>query len=282
MKFRAKSNGSHRRGYLLVMTVFVLAIAGLFLVSISSLSVERSLEAIKARRDVRLKWASSSCKRLALGTAKQLIESNDGVQAYAGLKLAEANIEIWVADESAKLNLNFVASNASDAEIKSTLREWAAGELELDLSPLHEDSQDFKNDAFESWGQVFRQNDAEANYPELVIRETRELTLWGKRLNLDAASPEVVYATVEALASESVANRFVNSLDEIAEGGLDAVISNSAATQEQRRRLKESLSTSPQCYSVWMRVVQPNRVHWSLTVRGKLAASIWRTYNFTW
>lgn len=274
---------SNRQGYVLVMSVFVLAIVGLLLTSIASHSLNLATEAAIAKRSLQDKWAIASCQKYGIENARRLLDDGEPLAVSAStIRLNGSQIDIVLADESAKLDVNVLYNNTNEAKTRSVVRDLSdSNELVPRIRPLDQDYRDARNDPFEAWGQVFRCHEYVEDFPYKLFEATQRLTCWSKRLNYRSASKEVLQESIKAIAGGATAQRLTRKLKENSDSPTSELI-GSVADGRNREKLTRLLTNRSTSQSVWIRMRRGESVSSTLTVNEQLTGSINRIYSFSW
>jgi type II secretory pathway component PulK len=124
---------SRHRGYVLILTMGLLVLASTLLVGVGRASVNHALAARTAADELQRRWAIASCRTLVLPTIEQILRTQETqrkqptASARTTIRLGGLALELTVADEQAKANVNqlLVRENISDAQTR--LREALVG-----------------------------------------------------------------------------------------------------------------------------------------------------------
>ncbi|MEQ1905319.1 MAG: hypothetical protein ABL888_14110 [Pirellulaceae bacterium] len=269
----------HRRGYILVTTVLLIAIAGLLLAGVARRSLMAALDVKQAQDELQIRWGEASCQRLVFRRApfilKKQVESkslkpkrrDEGEEIpsvevpiprrAAAIELGGIEFQLQIADEQAKANLNRVLVERSDEAAIEIMRTLAASSdlpsiffrknKNFDLSP--------RKAAFESWGQVFESTDTNSVLLAEQLRlSTQRLTLWGPdgKLHFAAADDETLAEIAKLAISPAEAGKLVEMRAKSPDA-LSAQFLNSLGLNAKKRTKLESLLTdSSRCYSLWI------------------------------
>ena len=274
-----------RRGFILVTTLFVLAIVGVLLTQLARYSVNEATESILVRRELERKWTMASCQRYVLGNASRFLRSESEqplANANSTLVLGEQQYDFFVADESAKLDLNFALGNTTELRLQKVVKDFADVRSNVKLSPLAKEHQNIRNDAFESWGQVFKFSLEEQEPSSKVFLATQKLTCWSRQLNIKSADPKVFEIALKFVVSAADARRILEDIQESGVSRLNAIVEKNVGDQQKKRTLLNYLKTNSISHSVWIRAKSPYDTKTTLTVREGYTQDIKRTYNFSW
>ena len=188
------------RGYILPMTLALVAIAALVLARVCREHMRRSLRAARDTDELQRRWGMLSCQATYLRQAEAILESSELAAGRAtaavqtGVNLGGQQFELRFADDSAKLNLNAVYRRSDIASVERLARDGArrsGTSLAVHLRPMNRGAKSAADEdpppAFGSFGQIFD----ESGIPSAAAIElaTRDVTCWGDgKLNWRRAS----------------------------------------------------------------------------------------------
>ncbi len=213
-----------QRGFVLLMALVLVLVAGVSLAGIAGRSMSSALQARSGVEELQRRWAAMSLRTTLAGQLEDVLqqaERGDALLAEAREKqkfegvptaerrfmvtLAEQNYELIVTDEQAKLNVNQLLEGNSSARLTSWLRKVRqrsrVGEVEavtIRVRPMAEGlagGESFKGLArLGAYGQLF----AEASPGDLIGDEkgrglVSDITCWGNgAVNARRATRRVV------------------------------------------------------------------------------------------
>ena len=129
--------GHHRRpggrrrqsGYVLLLTLLILALAGTVTAGVCRASFARAARSVRAEQDLQRRWGAASCSRAYLPRAERVIAAAEAAQRRA-LPAVRARVvlngqafDLWFADETAKLNANLLVHRRGKAEAEAVIKE---------------------------------------------------------------------------------------------------------------------------------------------------------------
>jgi hypothetical protein len=269
---------SRRRGYVLLIVLLVLAIAGAVLAGVCRMSLERALFAERAQADLQRRWGVVTCQSV-------LLPKTEGALLAAGTPSSEARRDLHLGgqlfslvfgDEQAKANVNMLFRDGGLAGAERRVREVAAySYLRIELRPLP-DVADFPGTrakpgagarggeaadpaelprVFEAFGQVFvgaRPADlVEAHGSATAVTAT--LTCWGDgSLSFRRASPEAVRAVCAAYVSSAEISRLLDlrAKDQTAESS--DLLDRLKLSEKSRDALDQLIVDDSSCRSLWI------------------------------
>jgi hypothetical protein len=246
---------------------------------------------------MKLRWGTLSCQRAVLesrhGLLRVVDEHDKGSslsprfvsRSVVPLELDGREYLVILSDESARADLNVLMEVATQLQVEELARRFLDRmELVVELKPLIADQIEFSPvfPALQSWDQVLKTNQGQFLSPDQILRETKDLTLWGGKLNIQSASDEVLRETIKLAAGAIVAERLVSLRESERELSLETLIQRLSLTENQRNRLNRVLSNQSSAQSVGVISVDGNRIQYSLLIRKVFAGSVVRFYSFTW
>lgn len=291
-----KRRRRQRKGYVLVMTLLIIAMVAILTVGLARFSMNKAVDSIAAESDLQTRWGTTSCQRFALANARKILNpqvwddeseewSSEPVRSSnVSIRLTDQVFQVVLADESAKLDLNFVAEFASQEKTKELVRKFAKAEnVTIRLRPLSKQKQRGPTEhQFGCWGQVFESDVQPDIFPGDILIATEDLTCWSQKLNYRNASDEVLFETCKLAAGASIARRVVQERGSNEQTGLDDMMSSIGASERQKQALRVALAEQSRAQSIWVRAVANGQPRYSLIVRERFTSSLSRIYSFAW
>jgi type II secretory pathway pseudopilin PulG len=281
-----------RQGFVLLMTLFVLAIVGLLLISLANHSMVAATDAVSLRKETEQKWAQASCQRFVLNNLDNLLsqEGEDGkriplAQAQLGFVLNDTAFDILVEDESSKLGVNFLFENAGRMKASQIIREYTSTDSKLivDLSPQESEDTTVVNDVFEGWGQVFSIPSTKARESSsLIFNATRELTCWSKRINIKTAEDHVLRDAVELVAGGGIASQLIDARSSNPSSSLSEMIQATGASERQIQELGGILSDRSWCQSITIQSRGSSYNRTTQIFRKYYTPTVYRIQSYRW
>lgn len=270
----------------MVMTLILLALAATLLAGTASHSMRSASEAMQTHRDLQRRWAAISARRTLLDRAGELFseldtQTNEFDQRSdftVITKLGEFDLEVLVADEDAKLNLNSVYRNTETGKVAVIAERFAFKNenpgVEVRLLPQLGAQDNDSLSAFETWQQVFRHADGGIASPVALKRATRRITCWGSgRVSVARASDDVLREACNCVTASVVGNRLVQERRRLAEPTLAALLEEVELRPEQRAAMSRILSDQSSCYSAWIMTRSGKRSWTELHIVGASGSS---------
>ena len=194
------TTNSTRGGYVLVMTLGLLALAAIASVGLARHSLRLVAAAQQADDDLQHRWGTFSIRYVLLDRAAAILAAQvppdqadlppwpKPARVTVSFALGDQTFAVTLADEDAKADLNTIyARDKSNtlAAIRRLTRDAATSAVQVRLVPENN-----SRAAFRSWGQVFdlAAMPAENNTAAVVAAASRDLTCWGTgKMNLRTA-----------------------------------------------------------------------------------------------
>ena len=272
-----------QHGYVLLLTLVMVALVAAGTVGLTRLSLASATEAKRSEASLQRRWASISCRRVLLEQAPTLMEkrweeaiepedaSEDTGVTPASIdradfrlmrdqvRLGEYVIDIRLADEQAKANVNTLLEQLEQDEAEREVEALigASGHrLAVDLQPTTTSSKQKDAQEASHLGRVFPGFRPDA----VFIQPTEELpvdaiTCWGDgRLRLSLASDTALRSLLTEHMDASRLDQLLELRNERPDITVDQAMramSQGASQSSTARRLFTDTST---CYSMWLTI----------------------------
>ena len=271
----------HPRGYVLLLTLLLLAIAAAALAGVCRAGLQQAVQASRAQDDLQRRWGALSCRTALLPKAPAVFDASPAGAASAEtvihVDLGGQSLSLTFGDEQAKASVNLLHATGQHAGATRAVREivraaGTAARVELrpmtpeepaePVEPTERDEADGMyadldvQPLLASWSQVFPR----ATPDELLRRRgtlpsvTANLTCWGDGLlNVRRASREALVHVCDrvltpAQVSKLIAAREKDPAEFDVWEALDALeLPEGRASDAQRLLTDEST-----CYSLWI------------------------------
>ncbi|HUY31655.1 MAG TPA: hypothetical protein VMV69_02670 [Pirellulales bacterium] len=273
-RLRARPRGgrfaARRRGYVLLMALGTVALAGFLLAGVARHSLLAALTALDAREDLQRRWGAVSCRHAFLDQAETILASlepdgpnrgvsNACVALRVRLALGGQTFDLRLADENAKVNLNTVLACRGKEQLLRVCRDLPApaGALRAELGGALTDAGRDGRRALESWGQVFALagKNGDAIAPAMVAEATLGVTCWGDgRLNIRIATDDRVNAVARLVASANAARELVNTRRRHPAWKLADWLRSLTLGPRERERFARLFTEQTGCHSLWLHV----------------------------
>lgn len=286
-----------RRGYVLVLVLFVIALAAAALAGVSRMSMARSMEASRAEADLQRRWAVVSCRSVLLPKAEAVLvkAGAQGSSVRRDLVLNGERITLIFGDEQAKANVNYLYAEQDLAGADRAVRglvQSTGGILSVELRPIPgrrgakdsiADQDPDQPPAFESFGQVFR------NAPPSLLTSARGagatqavadlLTCWGDgSLNLRRAPAEAVRTVCAAHLPAGQISRLLDVRAKNPDLDASAILDQFELSERTRETLDDLLIDDSSCHSLWIITHTRNRNWYDLAISGGTGDNVQLTW----
>ena len=130
---RAASIHSRRRGYVLLATLGLLVLCATLLVSLSRLAIDHALRSRLAEDELQRRWGAHSCVTTVLANGESFLREAESRQKHpvASLKfevrLGKHTFDLLLADEQAKVNVNFLLDATDRPTAENRIRQSLTG-----------------------------------------------------------------------------------------------------------------------------------------------------------
>jgi hypothetical protein len=277
---------SRHKGFVLVMVLVLLAVAAAALAEICRASLRNSLAASREAEELQRRWGVISCEATVLPHAEILLQQAEAVRRHPvaamdlEIELGGQDFSMHVADEQAKLNLNFLYQTRGRTSAESAARVAArrpATHLRVDLQPLD------GAQPLVSLGQVFASTGAELSPPD-VQAAAADVTCWGDgKLNWRRASATAIAGQFQSLGIAAqkrlIALQSVNPPLELAKIMDDPQIAQGG----QKDLLAKLVAEQSTCHSIWViGHAQSGPPSYDLAVLDQTGNGPARTMRFSW
>lgn len=268
VKVRDRMNARRRSGFVLVMTLLLIAISAVMLVGLSRQSLMLAMEAVEAQDSLQQRWAAVSFQEHLLKRAADLFGEQDRQFRESGvdgpspwfiegeISLGGQSFQLILGDEDAKVNLNTCYRRQDRQQLASMVRAISkhSSPSDVRLRPYrvsHGDENVLP--AFDSWGQVFSLDLETGIPPTTLARITQEMTCWGSgRLNIVRASDKSLEQVCRMEVTGSTIQRIRELRRNMDSVRLDKLFSQLLLRESELEALREILADQSTCYSLWV------------------------------
>ena len=307
---------TRHRGYVLLLTLLLLAIAAAALAGVCRLSLEKSVRAARAQEDLQRRWGVLSCRTALLPKAPLVFASPShaggrGTRAEATMtfSLGGQPLTLVFGDEQAKANVNLLnvlhGGASTDRAVRQFTQAAGATSLPVRLRPMPlapdesesvapETPADADPDAlpdfsvepvFEGWSQVFRNAG-----PEDLIRRrgplpavTSDLTCWGDGLvNVRRASREAIAAACGKWLRPAEVAKLVAAREKDPDFDVWETLDALEMPEARREAADRLLTEESTCFSLWIVTKTGGREWYDLAVADVTAAGASGVQVFSW
>lgn len=285
-----------RTGFILVVTLVMIAIAGILLTGICRHSLAMSLAVHQMTERLQKRWGMASCQRAAFRLAEEVLmetrireDGSRDVQPLATtslvMNLGGVDFDLLLADDQAKVNVNLLDANLDRETTTRTLESLAAGaDVEVQLRPLVGDNIGADGLPYKRWEQVFSPRQLSLiDFPDHLVWASRNVTCWsaGSRLHFWAASDAAISCVAGLALSPIEVDRLMAQRGASPSGGLSELLDKLDLSRRKRTMLEQLLVDTRSSVSVWIRTGQGAQRSASFSVR-MTESDVTRTYVATW
>ncbi len=289
-----------RAGFVLVVVLVLIAVAGLSMAGFARRSLELAREAADAQEDLQRRWGTISCQRVVLGQAEDLLNSVVPVSATGEapwpwlarvegeFTLGGLRFSVLLSDEDAKVNLNALARSGPNQRRRvSLVARQSAGMAGFEvLARVPESNERNRPEVyFRSWGEVFDLSGrSDRSEGARRLRDaTTEITCWGsRRLNLRRASDQAVENVCEGDVPPDVIRKLLTERRALGITKLEDLIARLDLKTKDQMALRRLLSDVSKCHALWLSVQSPRREWVTLSVDRPGPGSAAERETFTW
>lgn len=287
-----KFSRNKKRGFVLLMTLFILAIVGLLLITLANHSMVTATDALITRKETEQKWAQASCQRFVLDHVDDLLTQRNSEGEKKPIKnsrftieLNHARFDVFVEDESAKLGINRLFEFTSREKTAQVIRSMLPGDsgLIVDLRPNDDEIVDAIHNRFEGWGQVFSMPANELGFLHSDLAAAAEkLTCWSEKVNINTADKKILIESIKPVAGAAIANQIASARKKDSKASLRQLIQSTGATEEKAREISRILSDRSWCQSITIRRQQNGYTKTTQLFRKFYTSSIFRIQSYRW
>jgi len=288
--------GPQRSGYVLIMTLVMIAVAALSLAGLARKSLLLATESIDAQRELQRRWGANSCRRLLLDQAGEIFEDletphADGKlpwpaphQLSASVTLAGMKFRWWLSDEDAKLNLNALTARLPKQR-RAMLAQLTGHRNSLQLTPDTSHAAKQQKRWFLSWGQMVdvSQMGNKGTFDSLMELATK-LTCWGSgKLNIGRVSDQTLLLVVSKLVNQQVAQKLLDARTESTNIDWKELVKSLALKRRDASALLAWFTDRSTCYSLWLELDDGQRLWYHQWVQGdRASATANSVLSFRW
>lgn len=269
------------RGYVLLLVLAVLVIAGTVLAGAARRHCDAALAAAARAERMQLHWGMLSCQAFAAGNAERLLARREAetlapaVTARADLHLGRMEFALEVHDEQAKANVNLLAGRHGHAGLAERLTILQYGQrrallVRLQPAPPAEGVISKVPAEYRSHSQLFVFGqptdliDMDAPVPGAVQR----ITCWGSgRVNLARAELPVIRQVLDDVLDETRLARLRRFREEMPSFTIRELAAHLELSPRDADRLAAAATVESRCHGVWVQARTQTRRYVRLAVR---------------
>jgi hypothetical protein len=281
---------TRQRGYVLILTLVVLTIAGTLLAAACRASLRKAMLASRAERDLQLRWGSISCRAVLLPQAERVFEeqTEPAATVWREVRLGRERFVLAFGDEQAKANVNQLwRGNHADVERHVRALTQASGfSLPVELRPIitkRDEKDDEPLSPFSAFGQIFRDGSPEKILGAgLQVSAAENLTCWSDgTLNYARASRAALTAVCGSYMGGADVEKLLKFRTEQPEAGYGDALVELKLSERNRTAVEDLLTDSSTCYSLWVIAGTGGGARYELSVLDGLSDSDGLTV-FSW
>jgi len=267
-------------GFVLIMVLVVLALAGGLLGLCAHRTSRRALAAGVAQRDLQRKWGTRSLETLCLPQAEAILRkqsvNEDGPCAAVrrSFDLGGVTFDVVVADETAKANLNQIAADRGRGGLRHAVATLGEGRwpLQVILRPCEQPTGIIRTPPvqYASLEQVF----AGASSGDLLGNgsdrpgPSERLTCWGNgKVHFRRAPAPVLQEMLVGILTHYEVYRLEALRDDDPMLGLEELLTKLELEKETREAARRRLTSRSTCHSLWIVIHGLTRSWYRLAVR---------------
>jgi len=296
---QVKNRGRSRHGFVLVIVLVLIALAGILLAGLARRSLQMSQQVAVEQERLQRQWGMVSCRRMILERAEDLIEAQAADikpeeliwplprKLEGSVEMGGFEFDFSLADEDAKANLNAVYRRAPSevSGVVAALSRGGGGELVTHLRLPPTKLRPEEPAPLRSWGQVFTPNRAGQSdkLPFAIMSATARMTCWGSgKLNIRRADDATIQAFCRTHVSPSALGELLTMRAEPGQTGLSALNDRLTIDNKDRTAIRRLVTDESQCHSLWLHCRGPHRTWTSLTIAHPGDGSGQESLTFQW
>ncbi len=283
---------TRQSGYVLLLVMLVLTIAATALMATTRACLARAVGANHAQRDLQVRWGALSCESLLLPVAEDILADADADADVRGehpssaihheIVLGKMTFHLIVSDEQAKLSLTHLAAGNHAVRFVRAIRDAQQGlpaPLTVDLADVGLALSSANSvGPLQTFEQIFN-----IDHPSQMITvadlpdsPTGRIGLIGDgAINFTRAHPAVLAARLKDVISHGLAAELLSLIERSPATTLNDLIAELDLSQEDARPIREALTDTSNCHSLWVVVDDGVRQFHRLSVLS--GSNDWRT-----
>ena len=268
------------RGFVLLMVLVVLVIAGSLLAVSARRSAQEVLASGAAERELEMKWGSRTLETLAMVQAEELLDHRPAMLdlppaiTVDSVTLGGTVFDVVVTDEQAKANVNRVAAWPDKERLQDVLSALGAGRSnpEVVLRPVEMKSGEIRNPPLLYAGleQVFVTTSPQDLLGAKAYGDgpVGRITCWGNgKVNVRRAERIVLRQMLWDVLDEYQLHQLLVLREEKPGAGLGEMLPVVETDKDKRVEIEKRLTDSSKCHAVWIVAHGSTRNWYRLTVR---------------
>ena len=260
-----RRNGSHRRGYVLVLTLGLIALVAMSLAGLARYSLDLASNTQDAAEELQRRWGILSTRHIFLGQAAEILDAQvrtteSGIPPWpkpasvaTSFNLGSQKFTVIISDEDAKVNLNTIHRHSPE-QLLSAVRRLGQDAGGLNVRPTADKT---ARAAFNSWGQVFdlARVPPDRDVTKMLGSARRNMTCWSSgRLNLRRASDSAIHEVASLALSSKDASELVSLRKTWSGQSVDDLLSQLELTRNKQSLASRLFSVESRAYSLWVEI----------------------------
>jgi type II secretory pathway pseudopilin PulG len=266
----------HRQsGFILVMVLIILAIAGMLLAATARQVVRESLAAHKAMRDLQFRWARRSIRNVYFETPEAILlaasdyEAPGSTRAEWRVLLGEHDFRVVLMDEQCKVNVNALDETFDDTMLISLLQkclgrnQW---DLAITLLP-HKPNETIPlslSSRYTTYDQILKYEHPRQLYSAITNEksDSARVTCWGDgRLNIKKCSAAATRMVLQGILSISQQRMLKTYCENNPDCTLREALLRTVDDRKARIEAGGRLTDISNCHALWI-VTETNTRDW--------------------
>jgi hypothetical protein len=263
---------SNNPGFVLLMALAILAIAGTILATTSRRCCGRALDASAARQALQVRWGTLSLQATCLAAAEDLL-TRDSVKlehpvVWSGRQIVLGGMTflVVVSDEQAKANVNLIAHSRGDRTVASSLSALQSGLSDaLHVVPRPQEQPAEPNAPgkistdipmlYGSYEQLFDMVHPSQLFARQTLRPAaiERVTCWGSgQINFRRADPAVLREVLLGALDDSDVGKILTFRQKQPDGTLGELMKYLNLGSGKSLKASDLLTDTSACHSVWI------------------------------
>lgn len=281
-----------QRGYVLLVTLILVAIAGIALVGTSRAALRQEAGAIEGERELQRRWGTLSCRRVLLPTIERILKSEENRQATPvialrrSITLGDCRVDLILADEQAKVNVNTLLAMGDERDAETRLRSLLSGSgmtTHIRLRPQGGGADHLSSPSVGSFGQVFDLPPSSGKLMDGRDPVADTVTCWDDgRLNFRRATERALRQVCVPALDLGQIGQIIGLRTDSPKLPLAAVLDQLQLTRERRAAAEALLTDGSGSHSLWILAHDGGRVGYELSVQEQdtEGRNVVRTFGF--
>lgn len=243
-------------GFVLVMVLLVLLIAGTVMASAARRSCESAVSSGRAQRELQVRWGAESCQDFFLRNSEKVLRAagvdsrGARVSATRTVMLGGMPFRVTVADEDAKANANVLLKRKGTIGLEVSLRN-----LQRDLAKaMLVRPEGLVGASYSSLDSLFAfESPAEFFDEEGKSKLLDRVTCWGSgKLNFKRAEVAVMRESLDGILTGTQVEELAHCRDRAPDCTLAEALAKLQLTKTEVEMLLTVLSDTSSCHSAWV------------------------------